>query len=60
MKKNLWVGNLCLLPLRDMEISLVNFNFALSAMDNILTQTAKGVQGDSSLKNKSYYYLYGI
>ena len=27
------------MPLRDMEISLVNFNFALSAMDNILTQT---------------------
>ena len=27
------------MPLRDMEISLVNFNFALSAMDNVLTQT---------------------
>ena len=28
-----------LMPLRDMEISLVNCNFVLSAMDNVLTQT---------------------
>ena len=39
MKKNLWVGNLCLLPLRDMEIPLANLISALSAVDNVLTQT---------------------
>lgn len=39
MKKNLWVGSLCLLPLRDMEIPLANLISALSAVDNILSQT---------------------
>ena len=38
-KKSQWVGNLCLLPLRDMEIPLANLISALSAVDNILSQT---------------------
>ena len=34
-----WVGNLCLLPLRDVKIPLANLISAFSAVDNILSQT---------------------